>query len=386
MRAALLILFVAGHALAGEPISLSVADETPCVKQASLLAELERVGLTVAESGVLDVDVSGQDGVRLRARRTRDAVLFVRTVPVRRGCEGVEFAVVTLIREWAKSGPLTPPLIDSPKPDAGAVVPPPPKKVVVKSTPTPSDAGVATVNDQPGDAGEELAAVDAGPVDLVALLATIDAGISGVELVSRPPPAPPVRVRAPPEVEIKGPGVVRVPPSHVEIRVALAGGFSSLLETPVTLTGTLVADIGNFGPLGVTLDGVLDGDSTVIADAANPNGGQLTFSTQSLGVHGRARIVFYDRFSFDLGLGARGFRLMATTRGFSNNGSLPLMGIGPSAMLTMWVRLLPPLFFVLRGSVALRLPSDQLIVSGGPTFTLGIWQVAGVAGLSIAWP
>lgn len=163
--------------------------------------------------------------------------------------------------------------------------------------------------------------------------------------------------------------------------MALAGGISSLVETPVTPSATVVADLGGPGFLGASLEGALEGNSAVSSET-----GQLTFGIQSLTLSARGRLRVAERFSFDLGLGVRGFRLVATASRFTTNGTQTLLGVGPAASLTMWVRLLGPLLLVVRSSAALRLPADQLIVTGGPTFSLGIWQVSVVAGVSIAWP
>lgn len=370
MRSALWLLVLAGPALGGEPVSLSVADETPCVKESSLVAQLERAGLSVGPAGVLDLDVSGNaDGVRLRARRTRDARLLVRTVPVRRGCDGVELAVVTLIQEWARDATL--PLALGPTPaqgvDAGVSAP------TVK--PAKRDAGAPAVPSV--DAGVELVPVELPPAeppvpdqplpsDQPSTVDQLDAG-----LVTSAPDAGPL---TPTPLPLAGEGAL-----VVTVRVALGAGVSALVETPVTPSGTLVADLG-LGLFGVSLDGILDGNATLSADP-----GTLTFGSQSLTLSARARATF-GRVSADLGLGVRGVRLVATSAGFTTNGSQVLLSLGPAVTATMWVHLLGPLLLMVRASGALRLPSDQLIVDGGPTFTLGIWQLGVVAGLSIAWP
>lgn len=103
MRLAWVAAIGVACAARADPVSLSVASGTRCVTEASLRAQLTLAGLQVAASGGLDVDVSSSpDGtVRLRARRERDARLLVRTLPVRGTCDGLELALVTLIREWA---------------------------------------------------------------------------------------------------------------------------------------------------------------------------------------------------------------------------------------------------------------------------------------------
>ncbi len=108
MRLAWVAAIGVACAARADPVSLSVASGTRCVTEASLRAQLTLAGLQVAASGALDVDVSSSpDGtVRLRARRERDARLLVRTLPVRGTCDGLELALVTLIREWATPPPL----------------------------------------------------------------------------------------------------------------------------------------------------------------------------------------------------------------------------------------------------------------------------------------
>lgn len=162
------------------------------------------------------------------------------------------------------------------------------------------------------------------------------------------------------------------------MRVALVGGVAALFTSPVP-TGSLLLDLGS-GAWGVALDGALEG--TAIRSAA-PGQLALTLQWMSLGARWRFSGGPVD---FDLGLGVRGSRLVAEAQGFTTNLSKTLLGLGPAATATVWVRLIGPLQLVVRVSAALRLPAEQLVIVNGPTVDLGLVQLHALGGLALAWP
>ncbi|MFT3712617.1 MAG: hypothetical protein QM817_33630 [Archangium sp.] len=364
LKRALFIVLTVAFVARAESVSLSVAPQTKCVSEDSLRAALSRAGLELVESGGLDVDVSGSgDAVRLRARRVRDARLLVRTVPLRNGCDGLELALVALIREWASAPALG---VSEPVAPAPAPVPAP---VVVKK-PSPRPVVVAPVKEEEPVNSSAPSAPSVEPV-------VVEPSVVAAAPVAVIPPAPATSASPGPSPQPSPRSAGRG--SEIEIRGAVGAGVSSVINTAVTPLGVFTADVG-FGRLGVSLDGALDANVTLISAP-----GQLSFSTQSLTLSARVRFG-WERLHFDAGLGLRGFRITAAASGFTNNGSTALLGLGPALVGTAWLRLIGPLLLMLRGSAALRLPADQFVVAGGPTFDVGSVQVGVVLGLSIAWP
>jgi hypothetical protein len=358
-----------------ESVSLSVAPQTRCLNEDSLRAALGRAGLELVESGGLDVDVSESgEGVRLRARRVRDARLLVRTVPLRNGCGGLELALVTLIREWASA----PELGSVASPSDGTSAPTPAASTTVArpvatrpkvngARPPAPDANAAS------SSAANTSSVSPDPVR-PADSASVERETVPLDEVLANSHEPSLTLAAPADQEFTDDGSV-----GWEVRGAFGGGVSSVISTSVTPLGVLTADVGR-GLFGASLDGAFDGNVTL---SSAP--GLLVFSTQSLTLAARVR-VGWDRLHFDLGVGVRGFRITAASSGFSVNGSTAQLSVGPAVLATAWVRLIGPLLLMLRGSGALRFPADQFVVTGGPTFTVGSAQVGVVLGLSIAWP
>ncbi|MFZ5439065.1 MAG: hypothetical protein ACOZQL_03605 [Myxococcota bacterium] len=163
------------------------------------------------------------------------------------------------------------------------------------------------------------------------------------------------------------------------MRVAVSGGLSALFAPTVAPAGALVVDVGLDGP-GVTLDGALLGASSVTASP-----GLLSLSLQWLTLSGRWRLTT-GRVDFDFAVGVRASRLVVEAAGFSANRAVSLFSAGPAAAVSVWVRLVGPLQLLLRVSGALRLPVDTLVISSGPTVTLGAGQVDALAGVALAWP
>jgi hypothetical protein len=444
-----------------ESVSLSISAPTPCVNDASLRRALRAAGLELVASGGLDVDVSPMAtgaGVRLRARRTRDARLLVRVVPLRGagdGCQGLELALVTLIREWASAPQLA---VEQPdagmpgratprgdsqveagakgrapdfEPDAGPMGRAPrdgdvdagPKRRAPRDGNT--DAGAKGLAQRDGDAdagamgraprdGDGAGAKGRAQRDGDGAGATGRDGDGDAGSMGRAPrngdseldAGPRVRAR---EGDQAGPanagagsmdaGAAAVTPFDAgielagsaadaggaspetswEVRGAFSAGVSSMVGTPVTPMGAVVVDVGS-GLFGASLDGAFDANVTLISAP-----GQLVFSTQSITLSARLRFAV-SRFSFDVGLGARGLRISAAASGFSTNGTAALLSVGPALSGTVWVRLLGPLLLMVRGSGALRIPADDFVVTNGPTFKVGNVQVGVVLGLAIAWP
>ncbi|MFT3842888.1 MAG: hypothetical protein QM723_38225 [Myxococcaceae bacterium] len=115
-------------------VTLTLATDAPCVNGASLVKQLDALGVqVVTRQAVLDVDITrtGQS-LRLRARRRGDEQLLLRTVPAQpTDCAAAERVVALLIRSWADSAHL--PMVDHP------------------------DAGVATASAAPNPSPEVLA-------------------------------------------------------------------------------------------------------------------------------------------------------------------------------------------------------------------------------------
>lgn len=168
------------------------------------------------------------------------------------------------------------------------------------------------------------------------------------------------------------------PPSRWQVRVALVGGVAALFTSPVP-TGSLLLDLGS-GAWGVSLDGALEGTAT---RSAAP--GQLSLTLQWLTLGARWRFSG-GPVDFDLGLGVRGSRLVAEAQGFTTNLSKTLLGVGPTATATVWIRHIGPLQLVVRLSAGLRLPAEQLVIVNGPTVELGLVQLHALGGLALAWP
>jgi hypothetical protein len=142
----------------------------------------------------------------------------------------------------------------------------------------------------------------------------------------------------------------------------------------------VILDVGRGAP-GVSLDAAIEGTSVL---SSAPGGLSTTF--QWLTLSARWRFSGPERLSVDLGLGLRGSRLTAVASGFTVDGSAVLVSVGPAATATLWVRVLGPVQLMFRASTSLRLPADRLDITTGPSFTIGAWQAAGVAGLAVAWP
>lgn len=359
MRACLLLVCVVAPPAFAEPISLSLSPEVRCLEERSLTSSLASAHLEVGPTGTLDVDLSPtQDGIRLRARRSADGRLLVRTVPVRRGCDGIELAVVTLIREWA--GPALPSLPEAPR-DAGTRTPPPSReppaaRPPVSLSPEPFDAGLA-VEPPPARADVTSPASDAGPLQREEVP---DAGL---------PAAPPVAV-------VDGGAGVAVAGDGFELRVGLAGGVGAVAGAPVTPQGAVSVDLGA-GGWGGLVELSLFGDAALAQEGVS-----LSVQTQALTLAARRRFTA-RRVSLDLALGLRGTRLVVTT---ALAPATTLVSGGPVALATGWLQLVDPVHLFIRLAAGLRLPAEALVVVNGPTFSLGVAQLSAVAGLAVAWP
>lgn len=152
----------------------------------------------------------------------------------------------------------------------------------------------------------------------------------------------------------------------------------SAFTTPVVPSGALLLDLG--GALGGTLDAALEGTGTLPAAP-----GQLSVAQQWLTLLARWRFTF-GRIDLDLAAGVRGTRLTATATGFSTNATATLLGLGPAAATTLWVRVLGPLHFLARVSGDFRLPIERLSVTNGPTVELSSWHLTAHAGVALTWP
>lgn len=389
MRRSLVLLLVARAAVAGD-LSLSLSPEVRCVDEASLAARLRGAGLHLSPTGALDVDLSqAEAGVRLRARRS-DGRLFVRTIPLRGGCEGIEAAVATLIREWFGSGFTSsaadggaPPM---PRPrTTGADLQAPHASAVERATPDRPAMDVGGTNEalgqpaedelernrrQPGARPPDGGEADGGPpAPSGAAPRPQDRPLSddpGVE-PRPPPPAPPTDAGT------------ASPDEGVELRAGLGGGLQVFAGAPASPTGAVTVEVGSHG-WGASVEFALNSDVTVTQTQLSVN-----LESQVLTLAVRRRLA-WRRLALDLALGLRGTRLAVTPRGLEGTTTTALLSGGPVILTTGWLRLVGPVHAFLRLSAGLRLPAEALVIVNGPDFRLGIAQLSAIAGLALAWP
>lgn len=383
MRACFVVLLVALPALAGG-VALSMSADVQCVDEASLRARLSAAGLQPGLTGAIDVDLSQSEaGLRLRARRS-DGRLFVRTIPLRGGCEGIEAAVATLIREWSRPG-LTP--SDA---DAGARPIPPPRRTAIDLQ--ASDAGAVEGAPPAPPTGGTSEVADAGRGGLKGMTPLGDGGEPDAgALESRGEVSAPTRESVLPstmDASVERPAGPATPSTDagtpsptdgLELRAGLGGGLHTIPGTLAVATGAVTIEAGSRG-WGGSVEFALNGDGTL-----TQAGLEVSLQSQVLTVAARRRLT-WRRLALDLGLGLRGTRLVVTPRGLERSTPTTLLSGGPVVLTTGWLRLFDPVHAFLRLSAGLRLPAEALVIVNGPSFGLGIVQLSAIAGLAIAWP
>ena len=350
-------------------VTVTVVPGAPCVTDAVLTRKLLAAGVNLSQPpSPSTVRVTLQkDGGQLLVLGRRGALRFERRIPASLDdCPAVMRVTVALISAWAAT-PATETL------DGGsAPIPtqtPAPAPAPAETRQAPSSEVVSSrfrpSAPEPSSPREDVVTAELDP----------DAGSPAPE-VSNPDSGIELDAGAAVPLEIVSVDAGSTPTAGTwRLEAAVVGGINAGPSPGVTVAGSVLAGL-SLGRWGVLLEGGLESARTARQDPV-----QVSASLQWISISVRAVFELLSSLTFDVALGARGWRLAARATGVTTAFDQNELTAGPALSAAISWHLAGPLFVHLRPSLAWRAQQFSLKVDPvGQVLLIGPWSVGAALG------